>query len=42
MKEISKNIDPFLGKKQNRWKGTFAGTHFRLRKPIIRHIFSFD
>ena len=41
MKEISKNIDLFLGKKQNGRKGTFAGTRFRLRKPIIQHIFSF-
>ena len=41
MKEISKNIDLFLGKKQNGPKGTFAGTRFRLRKPIVQHIFSF-
>ena len=33
---------PFSGKKQNGWKGTFAGTHFRLRKPIIEHLFTFD
>ena len=34
--------DLFLGKKQNGRKETFAGTHFRSRKPIIQHIFSFD
>ena len=33
---------PFLGKKQNGQKGTFAGTQFHLRKPIIQYIFSFD
>ena len=33
---------PFLRKKQNGRKGTFAGAHFCLRKPIIQHIFSFD
>ena len=42
MKEISRNIDFFWGKKQNWWKGTLAGTHFYLRKSIIQHIFSFD
>ena len=42
MKEISRNINLFMEKKQNRQKGTFAGTHFRFRKPIIQHIFSFD
>ena len=42
MKEISTKIDIFLGKKQNGRKGTFAGTHFRFRKPIIQHTFSFD
>ena len=34
MKEISRNIDIFLGKKQNERKRTFAGTHFRLRKNV--------
>ena len=42
MKEILSNIDLFLEKKQKGRKETFAGTHFRLRKPIIQHIFSFD
>ena len=42
MKEISRNIDLFVGKKQNGRKGTFAGAHIRLRKPIIQHIFYFD
>ena len=39
MKEILRTIDLFLGKKQNGRKGTFVGTHFRLRKPFIQHIF---
>ena len=42
MKEVARNIDLFLGKKKNGRKGTFTGTHFRLRKRIIQHIFSFD
>ena len=39
MKEISRNIDLFLGKKHNGRKGHSAGIHFRLRKPIIQHSF---
>ena len=42
MKEISRNIDLPLGKKQNGRNGNFAGTHLRLRKPTKQHIFSFD
>ena len=39
IKEISRSIDLFLGKKQNGRKGTFAGKHFHLRKATIQHYF---
>ena len=39
-KSLKENTDLFLGNKENGRKE--ARTHFRLRKPITQHIFSFD
>ena len=39
---MKENIDLLVGKKLNGRAGTFARTHFGLRKPTMKHILSFD